>query len=204
MRWPGRYLWRAGQRQPTSRPDRGIRSTSEIWWWALRVSNPRPSPCKGEPNVQVRGLSSWNGVPVGAAPYLAVEPARDADVMHEVRELGAAVDQQRRHLQDVSGGCEPPLRTPPESAPSPSCPQPPDSSTRNNESDGPPPDPQPRWWGVLLQVIGAFVAYKGLELGYETGSYHLPAPLWAMKVAIMALGVVVFIRGRRSFRRGAG
>ena len=30
--------------------------------WALRDSNPRPSPCKGDRNVQVRGLTSRNGV----------------------------------------------------------------------------------------------------------------------------------------------
>ena len=52
--------------------------------WALRVSNPRPSPCKGEPNVLVRGLSSENDVPVSPSQYLGVEPARDADVMQAV------------------------------------------------------------------------------------------------------------------------
>ncbi len=53
--------------------------------WALRVSNPRPSPCKGEPNALVRGLSSENGVPVGPSRYLGVEPGRDADVMQDRR-----------------------------------------------------------------------------------------------------------------------
>ena len=53
--------------------------------WALRDSNPRLSPCKGEPNVLVRGLSCGNGVPVSAAQYVGVEPARDADVMQRRR-----------------------------------------------------------------------------------------------------------------------
>jgi signal transduction histidine kinase len=40
--------------------------------WALRDSNPRPSPCKSETNVQVKALSSTNGVPLSPSPYRRV------------------------------------------------------------------------------------------------------------------------------------
>jgi hypothetical protein len=40
--------------------------------WALRVSNPRPSPCKGEQNLQVRGLSRHFACHGSALVYLGV------------------------------------------------------------------------------------------------------------------------------------
>ncbi len=40
--------------------------------WALRVSNPRPSPCKGETNMQVRALSCGNVVSLSTVEYLGV------------------------------------------------------------------------------------------------------------------------------------
>ncbi len=49
--------------------------------WALRESNPRPSPCKGETNTQVRALSCPNALPLRTAEYLAVPSARYAGVM---------------------------------------------------------------------------------------------------------------------------
>ena len=50
-------------------------------WWALRVSNPRPSPCKGEEEVLVRGLSRTNECHKRPSQSLGVEPARYADVV---------------------------------------------------------------------------------------------------------------------------
>ena len=41
-------------------------------WWALRVSNPRPSPCKGEEEVLVRGLSRDFACHRSALVYLGV------------------------------------------------------------------------------------------------------------------------------------
>ena len=38
--------------------------------WALRVSNPRPSPCKGETNVQVRVFSLTDHVLLSTPEYL--------------------------------------------------------------------------------------------------------------------------------------
>ena len=40
--------------------------------WALRGSNPRPSPCKGGMKSQVRGLTDLLGVPVSTPQYLSV------------------------------------------------------------------------------------------------------------------------------------
>ncbi len=55
--------------------------TKVFLWWALRDSNPRPSPCKGDTNVQVRALSSGSGVPLSTSEYLGVPSACYADVM---------------------------------------------------------------------------------------------------------------------------
>jgi hypothetical protein len=41
-------------------------------WWALRGSNPRPSPCKGGTSVLVRELSRRFDVPLTTCQYLAV------------------------------------------------------------------------------------------------------------------------------------
>ena len=46
-----------------------------------RVSNPRPSPCKGDTNAQVRALSSGSGVPLSTSEYLGVPSACYAGVM---------------------------------------------------------------------------------------------------------------------------
>ena len=54
-------------------------------WWALRESNPRPSPCKGETNVLVRALSREKGEPLSTAECLVVPWARYADVMQACR-----------------------------------------------------------------------------------------------------------------------
>ena len=54
--------------------------------WALRVSNPRPSPCKGEKDAQVRALTCPNGVHWSTAEYLGVLPACYAGVMHGDRQ----------------------------------------------------------------------------------------------------------------------
>src|SRR5688572_3720192 len=50
--------------------------------WALRESNPRPSPCKGEKEVLVRALSRENVLPLSTAEYLGVPSACHAGVMH--------------------------------------------------------------------------------------------------------------------------
>jgi hypothetical protein len=44
---------------------------------------PRPSPCKGETNAQVRALTSVNVVPSGPSAYLRVLSSCYAVVMHE-------------------------------------------------------------------------------------------------------------------------
>jgi hypothetical protein len=49
--------------------------------WALRVSNPRPSPCKGEKDAQVRALTCRIAVPWSTAEYLGVPSACYAGVM---------------------------------------------------------------------------------------------------------------------------
>ena len=49
--------------------------------WALRDSNPRPSPCNGEENVQVRRVSSCFGMPLSAAECRGVPSGRYAIVM---------------------------------------------------------------------------------------------------------------------------
>src|SRR5206468_1933565 len=48
------------------------RRSSELGfsWWALRDSNPRLSPCKGETNLLVRGSSCGFGVQSSTAQYL--------------------------------------------------------------------------------------------------------------------------------------
>jgi hypothetical protein len=55
----------------------------EIPRWALRVSNPQPSPCKGEEEMLVRGLSSSNGCHRIALVYLGVLLRCYAGVMQE-------------------------------------------------------------------------------------------------------------------------
>jgi hypothetical protein len=40
-----------------------------LLWWALRGSNPRPSPCKGKTNPQVRAWPRPNRVPLSTSPY---------------------------------------------------------------------------------------------------------------------------------------
>ena len=47
----------------------------DISSWALRVSNPRPSPCKGEEDPQVRSLSRANACHRSAFLYLGVLPS---------------------------------------------------------------------------------------------------------------------------------
>ena len=44
----------------------------DLFWWALRGSNPRPSPCKGGTNTQVRALCGSDRVPVSTPQYLGV------------------------------------------------------------------------------------------------------------------------------------
>jgi hypothetical protein len=53
--------------------------------WALRDSNPRPSPCKGDRNVQVSGLTSGNVVTLGTSEYLGVTLSRGAGVVQRSR-----------------------------------------------------------------------------------------------------------------------
>src|SRR3954469_307522 len=48
---------------PESRAGRGSFRNAQVKWWALRVSNPRPSPCKGdalptELSARFRGVSA--------------------------------------------------------------------------------------------------------------------------------------------------
>jgi hypothetical protein len=52
-----------------------------VYRWAMRNSNPRPSPCKGEENMQVRELTSESAVPSGPSPYLRVPSSCYAVVM---------------------------------------------------------------------------------------------------------------------------
>jgi hypothetical protein len=51
--------------------------------WALRDSNPRPSPCKGEMNMQVKDLSRRFQVDPGTCPYLGVPVSCYANVMRQ-------------------------------------------------------------------------------------------------------------------------
>ena len=50
-------------------------------WWALRVSNPRPSPCKGEEEVLVRGLTCGFGCRLSTSEYVRCHLSCYADVM---------------------------------------------------------------------------------------------------------------------------
>jgi hypothetical protein len=52
--------------------------------WALRDSNPRPSPCKGDGTVQVHGLTSGNVVTPSTSKYLRVPMSRGARVVQVV------------------------------------------------------------------------------------------------------------------------
>jgi hypothetical protein len=54
--------------------------TSSLWVSAEGLE-PRPSPCKGERNVQVGGLASENAVPTGAGAYRCVPSSCYASVM---------------------------------------------------------------------------------------------------------------------------
>jgi len=54
--------------------------------------NPRPSPCKGEKNLQVRALNSRNALPLSTAEYLGVRLSCYADVMQP----GHRDDRQER------------------------------------------------------------------------------------------------------------
>ena len=56
--------------------------------WALRVSNPRPSPCKGEANLQVSALSRCFACHSSALVYLGVLPSCYASVMQNVSYVG--------------------------------------------------------------------------------------------------------------------
>lgn len=56
-------------------------------WWALRGSNPPPSPCKGAVNVLVRGLSRSNEVPLSSVKYPRLSRGCCTDV---VQRLGRA------------------------------------------------------------------------------------------------------------------
>src|SRR5438552_10493095 len=69
---------------PTWDAERGrVRETvlSRAGWWALRDSNPRPSPCKSETNLLVRGLSCDFGVQLSTAQYLGLPGSCYAVVM---------------------------------------------------------------------------------------------------------------------------
>ena len=57
---------------------------AEAYGWALRDSNPRPSPCKGDRNMQVSGLSWENVVTLGTCEYLGVPVSRGARVVHRL------------------------------------------------------------------------------------------------------------------------
>ena len=86
------------------------RSDLLFLWWALRDSNPRPSPCKGERKPQVRALSRGNAVSLGTAEYLGVPSDRYADVMRGLRRcrfavsrgLIEAVDFRHRYGESIS------------------------------------------------------------------------------------------------------
>ena len=84
-----------------------------VSWWALRESNPRPSPCKGETNLLVRALIWGNALSLSTAEYLAVPSARYADVMqgaegkpHSVRVVTRSLIELRLrlHLAPKAGG----------------------------------------------------------------------------------------------------
>ena len=49
----------------------------------MRDSNPRPSPCKGNRNMQVRTLSRANLVPLSICEYLGVPVSRGAGVVQK-------------------------------------------------------------------------------------------------------------------------
>jgi hypothetical protein len=61
-------------------PEQHVRS-SALRSWALRDSNPRPSPCKGDRNMQVSGLTSRNLVTLSTSEYLRVLLSRGAGVV---------------------------------------------------------------------------------------------------------------------------
>ena len=58
--------------------------------WALRDSNPRPSPCKGGKNLQVTGLTCGSGVSSSVVSYRGVPSGCDVCVMQEAAQLTAA------------------------------------------------------------------------------------------------------------------
>ena len=56
-----------------------------VYWWALRDSNPRPSPCKGGRNMQVKALTSASVVTPSTRGYLGVLLSRGAGVVRGSR-----------------------------------------------------------------------------------------------------------------------
>ncbi len=61
-------------------------SVLRVSWWALRDSNPRPSPCKGGGKDQVSDLTSKDAVTLGVCEYLRVSMRRGAGVVQACRD----------------------------------------------------------------------------------------------------------------------
>ena len=80
----------SGRSSSRSREPRKRLLTCEFTSWALRDSNPRPSPCKGETDLLVRALSCGNALPLSTSEYLRVRSSRYADVMRRP-EVDAAI-----------------------------------------------------------------------------------------------------------------
>ena len=74
----------------TTLADEDVSAHASDQWkqWALRVSNPRPSPCKGEEEVLVSGLTCGFGCRLSACEYVGVHLRCYASVMQRVVWVG--------------------------------------------------------------------------------------------------------------------
>ena len=80
------------------REERHSAAELQVSRWALRGSNPQPSPCKGEEEVLVRGLSRDFGCHRSALVYLGVTLSCYASVTQNrsLTSTGVVVSAVRR------------------------------------------------------------------------------------------------------------